>query len=641
VRAPVTLFLSLVVSLSTLAAEIPISETLRYGPADVRSTTRYAPTVAAGGEGFLVAWEEQIYAGFPLALAFRTYDANGTPQQPEASTLAGDGHKPRAVWTGDSYLLVYATGTRWGHANVYALRISASGALLDPTPGTKLIEETYAASVLDFVWDGQSAWALLQEGAAQRIVQLDAQAQLVSSKSVAGAAALAVTSSREPWVLPAQEGDVAASHRGAIATLDQTDLGVIATLRDEDGRAIEAFQVAPPGPRIRTLAWDGVAWVAAYAAGDQLCTLRFTGKFDLTRECVATERPYDPWIAAGPQRSLLAWTAGPATWSAGHGQVLTSSGIASMSSIAQRFSAATLDPTGLLVAWVEGEKIHVGGLTKEGSRRSEQILDTDPVFDAIGLRTSENASLLAFSARGMIRAIILDDRGVPSIESIILGEAVSPRDGSAPRVLEARRGGWLVTWRTSTEVVSTLVSRYGSSNGLQHYDVSPAQQYAVSATADDEFLLVRTEADRLIAERIDFNGLKTGATTIANADTPTMPVIGCGSKTCLVSWFEGTRRSVVIDHDGSPLSDVHDLGVILPVVSLVRAQPGGGFAVHYQGSVFSLDANGELIGRSSWTDAVIDSLTVLDFSGRPTYVYTRSGRVYVRDFASRSRAVRH
>ena len=631
-RAPVALFLFL--SLNVAAAEFPISEPARFAPAEASSTSRYAPSVASGEQGFLVAWEERIYAGYPGPISFRAYDANGEPRQPSQMSLAYYGFTPRAVWTGSEYLLVFGSGSRFGHGSVYTVRIAADGTVLsDPL---RIITDTVTSTyMLDLVWDGLYAWALAQYDFQSHLIQLDANGRLGSSRTAGGATALAPSPGMSlPWMLDVKDGDLAASRPGEIATLDHTAIGEVVALRNEFGAIHDAFTIAPAGANIRSLAWDGSAWVAAYATEQSLCTLRFTSAADLMRDCIAGS-VRDPWIAAGPRRTFIAWTEGVAEYGgAGHAEVVTSGGIASMAIASQRFPVATVDSTGLLVAWLESSAIYLGGFTNEGVRRPEIVLHTDAITDRLALAAAEDQSLLVFVEKGVVRATLLDAHGSPILTRIALGE------GSAPRVVALGRD-WLVAWQTNGEIVSTLVSRGGNPNGLQHYEAADPT-FAISATSNG-FLLARTEAHRLVVERLDANGASIETTDIATESHPTAPYMTCGPATCLVTWYEGgnMRRGLVIGHNATPRGGITSLGNLL-VLNAVRAQSDGSFLLYEVRLVLSVSPSGALTGTSVWTsEPWLDLGAIVDFRARPAFVYSRFGRIYFNDFAQRARAVRH
>jgi hypothetical protein len=635
VRAPVALFLVLF-SVNIFAAEVPVSETARYDVAESTSTTRYAPTIASGDEGFLVVWEERVFAGYPGPVSFRAYDVDGVPRQP-AQTSRLSGFTPRAVWTGSEYLLVHGGGSRFGHGSIYSVRIASDGTLLGEP--VRIVTDTQtSAYVLDLKWDGLDAWALVQYDGQSHLVQLDASGRMSSSRTAGSATAIAPNGSSLPWMLDARDGDLAALRPGGVGTLDHTAIGEVFASRTSFGTVLDAFTIAPAGANIRNLAWDGAAWIAAYATEQSICTLRFTSAADLARDCNDAGHVFDPWIAAGPHGNFMAWTEGDSQWGAGHARVMTTSGIASIAVVAQLDPVATIDPTGLLVAWIEASKIHLGGFTNDGVRRAEQVLDTDPVIDRIGLAAAGAQSLLVYIESGVVRASIIDARGIPSYTGIPLDDAASLRTDNAPRVLAAGND-WLVTWRTDTEVVSMFVTRNGSNYGLQHYEVAQDEAYSIAAT-NDGFLLVHNHADQLLLERIDHNGFRIGSTSI-DTPNPSSPVIGCGNETCLVTWSEETRKSVVIRADGTRVTDIMDLGIIA-VPSLMVAQPGGDFLLYAGSLIARVGANGALIGESRWTGAAPADLgAVVEFRGRLTYVYSRSGRVYAFDVAPRGRAVRH
>ena len=90
------------------------------------------PAIAWNGSSYLIAWgdtrgaDADIYAA-RVSSAGAVQDSNGIP----ISTAAGHQGAPACVWNGSSYLIAWGDA-RGADADVYAARVSSSGAIQDP-----------------------------------------------------------------------------------------------------------------------------------------------------------------------------------------------------------------------------------------------------------------------------------------------------------------------------------------------------------------------------------------------------------------------------------------------------------------------------------------------------------------------------
>ncbi|HEX8169709.1 MAG TPA: hypothetical protein VF824_04120 [Thermoanaerobaculia bacterium] len=649
-RAPVLLVLSFLFVSSVFAAELPVADP-SIAPAMGQFISRADPSVAAG-DGFLVAWSES-YIYYSSGVMIRTYDDDGTPRQP-VSTVVASGRTPRAVWTGTDYLLVYAAfigrfGTPEPVPAILAVRVRPDATIVE---GSRVVlaEGRSAGGVLDVVWTGQRAMVHFQLEGRRRLLALDAAGRVIEDDSVAVSSTTAMVAGApgEPlFYLDVRDGDIAAVGPGRVAIVDNTALGVVVALRD--GQRSDAFVVAPPDARASALVWDGSAWLAMYTTASAVCTVRFTRESDVTRQCIDETRPLTPALAAGRTRVLRAW-------SRGFEQLVVEGEIASLVYAAQHHESATLDRGGVLVAWIDAGRLHLGGFTSDGARREVHVVDTDHDVYDVRVLSAGAQSLLAWVERdGSYFATRVDASGTPVPPAVRLSGAGEGLD--APSI--ATNGTeWLVAWRQSQEIVTTLISPNFDGNGLQHFGADGVQQTNPSVAATDDGFVVTWSEDevidrqnrvRVVAERLDARGLRVSggvrlfdeASNGSGQGFTLWPTLGCGARTCVVTWTVGDRAyAQLIGADAQRRGEAHEIGATGSIV--IVASPNGAFRLYSRASFFDLDADGNPIGSGQWTARSVDQVSAVLVDGlRTLYVYERGGRVYVQVPSPRARAVRH
>ncbi|MBV8516282.1 MAG: hypothetical protein JO197_02665 [Acidobacteria bacterium] len=635
------------------AAEIPVSETVQYVPDPGDDVSRFVPQVAAG-DGFLVVWEDRVFAGYPGDVHIRAYDDDGAPRTP-AATVIDSGHSAHVVWTGSDYLVVYAKwlppfGSPFPLPLFVAVRVRADGSVVE---GSRVVVREGRANgdIVSLVWTGENAMLLTSELDGAGLYSLDASGHPIGDASASvrthPPVAIAAAPGAPLYYLAPERGDVAAVRPGEIAVLDDTVLGTIAALYDLQGAVVDAFLLdAVHG--MRSLVWDGAAWEGVYATSDSICTVRFTRASDVATQCTAGGvHPQTPSIAAGRTRTFRAWTEGDTQYSIGGARVMTDSGIASVSVAKKRLPAATVDASGLLVAWIEAELVHIGGLANDGNRRAEVVLDGDASLVAPAIAAAGTQSLVVWSGDGEIHAVRLDASGHPLPPYLDLGSGTSPAIAT-----DGER--WLVAWQRDGEIATTIVSANGDPNGVFAF-ASDAQPSTPSVTfADGRYLIVwrenGVETTTIAVAALDRNGASISGTVRHTEEGLTSghpPAIACSANGCLVTWFELTTSTLLgaaLSLDGTTLGEPHAL---LPGDAFARtiivAQSDGTFRVYERNRYAIVGRDASVLGSATWIadDPSLVLGAVLPFRANSVAVYERAGPIYVRDFAARTRAVRH
>lgn len=633
------LLLALLLLPTLSLAEVPVAEP-GVVVADAREHVRFDPLVVAG-DGFLVVWEEARVGGivpFPTAVMVRAYDADGRPRRPVATAIPFIVSDPHVVWTGSEYLVAGATtisriGTAAPIPVLLAFRLDVNGSVIEASQVT-LVEARSQAAMVSLAWDGQKGLAYLEADGQRRLLELNAQGRIIgsntSTNSVAPIALVAAPGAGS-FALFARDGDVAAVAPGAVAIIDNTSIGAIVTLR-ENGQQADAFLIAPPEIPIRSIVWDGSAWLVVYATESAICTARFTREANLVRDCETQTTPRAPSIAALAGRTFKAWGRGLE-------QILTDSGTASLVSAPQIGSSATIDSEGLLIAWIEEGRIHLGG-----PGRVRRIVGE--AHNVTFVRVAP--SLLVWISDGAVWVMRLNAPGAP----MRLG------DGVAPVAVASRGSGWLLTWQQEKEIVSTFLTANGDTNGLAHFGSAGVRQFAprVAATpagfiiawAEDEIVGAQRWS-RVVAEPLDANGLRISGgvrffdRTLSSADVLRV-VVGCNAAGCLLA-TGGPSDIVPIGFDAQPVGErkrVVDFGsdkFFIP-------RTDGTFDLYSGQYVMSIRADGTLINVRRWmtTDSMYLG-AVVPFGNTFLAVYNRfangTQRVFLRDLAVRARAARH
>lgn len=393
---------------------------------------------------------------------------------------------------------------------------------------------------------------------------------------------------------------------------------------DTSHRRIEAFLIAPASVQVRSIVWDGRAWLAAYATETSVCTVRFTSEIDLTSECEAQTTPRTPSIAAGSRRTFKAW--GRALE-----QILTDDGIASLVPASQIYPTATVDAQGLHVAWIE-----------DGRIRSSR-----------GARIDDGSKAVAFVRLSGDLAMWVADGAVWSKRIGAFGAAVHLGAGSAPVSVAANDRGWVVAWVQAKQLVSTFVTANGDPTGLEQFG-SPAVEHTsprVAATPAG-FIVAWNEMEgrkaRVIAEPLDANGRRvSGGIHLTGDESPgaigSRVSLGCNMQRCLVVW-RGVY-AMVIGHDAKPISEPRFNSGADAYESVVVPRRDGTFDIYSGPFVTSVDGDGKQIAFRRWAPDMLSLGAIVPHGDSLFAVYARSvnawPRVFVRDLASRSRAARH
>lgn len=571
------LLVALLVALSLSAAEVQVSD-LQYEPGPGYFVRQW-PIVIGGGDGFLVVWSESQAIVFSAGDWGRAYDADGNPLSPGRIAIGSRA----VVWTGESYLSVDAAeltrrGFSYGTPTITVRRFRRDG-----TPaGPKLdyLEGNNGAQVLSIAWNGRHAAALVIKDY-RRLLLFDAEGRLAGDTPVESDV-VAVAPNGDSWFfLRGTQPRHISGDRGRYAVAGPERTSIV----DANGVEIDSVPIVT-----RWLSWDGDAWHTAYPDGEgRICTAVFTSSADVRRDCRVLAGARNPAVGAIPRRTLLAWE-GP------NSQIVTESGIASLTYARQTASSATLDATGLLVAWLERGSIQLGGLQHDGTRRP-QFSIPDPGAHQVQLAPN----FIIWRAVDELLGMRLDDNGAPLQPILSFGR------GTRARVIRYR-DGWLVVRHDDTRIVATTISGQGIITAEEVVSTAGGDGFDVAA-AGDRFLVV---------------------------PGPELTRVACNGAACLVVTYRGAQ---LVDHDGRPRREPQPLQ-LTGLLAEVRAH-GDGFRIYTTAEIVTVAGDGTVRGAVPWNDATNAWGGVEIFRGRTLFFYTRDGIAYLGDLPQRSRAVRH
>lgn len=575
---------------------------------------RHMPVVVAG-DGFLVLWQERdpIYPGPIMA---RAYDADGMPLQAAAVDIRAGAFWPTAVWTGTEYLVVSGVGYgKLGTSSYPVGSVAVTRLRRDATP-VDVASQTYLYSrfpsaVLSLAWNGTHALAVVGTADGVRhLLLLDREGRVVSD-TVASADIVAAAADGDGFfLLRRDQGIAVAAGGGRFAAINGDSVSIL----DRSGVVLEHVVIG--GRSMRSIAFDGAAWVTAYLDGEgRVCTASFTSANDIRRSCRATVNAAAPSVAALPRRTFAAWEEPKAT------QIVTDGGLASTMVAQQVAPASAVDATGLLVAWYESGAVRIGGLKHDGTRREEHVITEEGGRPRIA--SMADGSLVVWSSvDDGVRAIRVDASGVPIPPLMDLGDGLFPNVASDG-------DGWIVVHEHDSQVVVTSISAGGFVAGV--YEISfgeHARHHPVVAAVSGGYLVAwaeRDESPEIMLQYVNRSALPLAAPVRVGEGSS--PAIGCGAGGCLVVWRDAddVLRGVPVDQHGRPAGEERTFGnfgnspaEVVP--TLVVPAHDGSFRV--------------------FRDSVPGLGGVESFRGRTVLVYSRDGRVYVRNLHPRSRAAR-
>jgi hypothetical protein len=615
------------------ASEVAVSES-RFAPA-LAGPSRTIGSVASGDGTDLVAWTEQPHSFDFVPLAgvayIRTYDAGGAPLQP-AQIAIGPGSGALAVWNGSDYFVAYGRfynrlGTFLPSPDVEAVRVTADGHLIDGSRISLIATRATGGSISALAWDGTHYFASASSDANVKLLLLDREGHVVRSQDgfapsiaaipgggfamlrfVAGGGVELVRVGRDGELGPATAlgpadwGAKLEVHGDRIAVVRHTAGGVVVEELDNDARVLVSVAL-PNDATIRSLVWRESSWVAAYDRTSAGCIVRFGSGVASSTLCSDTAR--QPF--AGVDRA--AWIE--------NGEVRTSRDlslaggeIASEAATMQSDAAAVATATGSIVAWFESGAMHIGGLTRDGSRRAERTIDAEAEAHHPALATAGAQTLLVYVdgiqfRAGTIRALRLDADGQPLAPAFTLGHGLAPTVASDGR-------DWLVVWQSSESRAQVLAARV-TANGDATAEVlvfanAEGQGHPAVAWSGAGYVVAWTETVRAMTQLVDRNGARI-ANALTLVDDRVSGVsfysvsIACGPSSCLVTWSANGVGvfGAVLAPDGTRRSENRKL---LPFVSLsniiIAPVAGGTFHIAQANRYLFIDAAGAPLADVTW-----------------------------------------
>jgi len=526
---------ALVFASAAHASEIALSEP-HFVPATA-GQSRVLSSIASGGGTDLVVWmEEYRFLDSPVpesVVYIRTYEAGGRPFQPAQIAINdsyGDGVPTGAlaVWNGSDYFVVFGHwygryGTGVPGPDVEAVRVTAEGRVIDGSRVSLIFDlRPFGGSINALAWDGteylasisvfgtNSSKLLLLERDGHVVRSDDGLALSIAALPGGGFAMLRVVAGQLELVRVARDGGLSTratlgpAGRGEarievygdrIALVRHTASGVVAEELDNDARVLVSVAL-PDDATIQSVVWRDSSWVAAYDHPSGGCIVRFGSGVDSSTTCSHTAR--QPFV--GVDRA--AWVENDVEVRTSNDLALAGGDLASPSATMQSDASAIATPTGSVVAWLEADEIHIGGFTRDGSRRAERTIDTEaephhPVLAAAGAQT-----LLVY----------VDMDGQPLAPAFTLGH------GSVPSVASDGHE-WLAVWQSS------------NNSG---------------------------EPRQVLAARVTANGDAAGEVLVsATSASQSGPLVAWSGAGYIVAWTEQTERSIMmtqlVDHSAPRL----------------------------------------------------------------------------------------
>jgi hypothetical protein len=482
---------------------------------------------------------------FTLAIVFlfaRPALSDTPLSDPALARAAGLQSSPASATDGRDFVLVWAD-TRGGGSTIYATRVAADGAVLDPE-GIAVSDDRDFASAPAVAWTGNAyiiVWKS-EAGCVFRMMRRDGtffggiSAPIfdwsVSHPRVAGGGGAAMIAAFRPF-----------SHI-AVAVIDP--IGRVMSVGNVPGR--DRFDVAC-AQRECLLAWQdyesSILGMRVATSGDRL---------DAEPRTLATDAA-DPSVAASGDRFLLAWRE-----PAGAAQRLWARELDSAPFLIDEApsifaSAAAASGRGFVVAWSRN------GASLRGAA-GERILPTQVrVRRVLDGRDEELSVLRAHAAT--FTSLTIASNGTTHLGAWIDGDAYSGR-------------------------IAAAVSRADRSmNRLPVARSAALQRDPAVVTCGDHVLVTWSEDVRrdgiesVFARRFDFLGNPLDARPIAVASSSSSqqhPAAACDGQSYLIGWFEDGRIAArLFARDGTPASEV--IGVSADGNSLAIAALDRGFAI--------------------------------------------------------------
>ncbi|MEA2343540.1 MAG: hypothetical protein QOF63_1709 [Thermoanaerobaculia bacterium] len=524
-----------------------------------------------------------------------------------------------------------------------AVRVTAEGRVIDGSRVSLIFDlRPFGGSINALAWDGTEYLASISVFGtnSSKLLLLDRDGHVVRSDdglalSIAalpggGFAMLRVVAGQLELVRVARDGGLStratlgpagrgeakiAVNGDRIAVVRHTASGVVAEELDRDARVLVSAAL-PDDATIRSVVWRESSWVAAYDHPSGGCVVRFGSGVDSSTTCSPTARQPIVGVdrAAWIENDVEVRTSGHLSLAGGD--------LASATVSAQSEAAAIATPTGSLVTWIEAGAIHIGGLTRNGSRRADRTIDSEaqphhPVLAAAG---EQNLLVYvdgnAFGV-GTIRALRLDMDGRALAPAFTVGE------GTAAAVASDGHE-WLVVWQSSNnsgaprQVLAARVTANGDATGEVLVSATSASQSGpLVAWSGAGYIVAWTEqTGRLTTQLVDHSGAAiANALTLDDKNSGVPASLACGPVSCLAAWGNGAGVfAAVLGPDGTRRSENRQLLPFLSPFALVVVAPAadGTFRLARDNRFLFLDAAGAPLASTTWLSGHADVAGIVD-----------------------------
>ena len=401
-----------------------------------------------------------------------------------------------------------------------------------------------------------------------------------------------------------------------------TFTGDVAEELDSDAHVLVSVPL-PIDSSPRSVVWRESSWVAALARNTEGCIVRFGSGVATSTTCSNSVR--QPF--AGEART--AWIENSVDVRTSRDLSLSAGDVASTSATSQSDAAVVATDTGSLAVWFEAGAMHIGGVTRDSSRRADRIIDAEAEPHHPVLATAGAQTLLVYVdgnslGGGTIRGLRLDADGRSLAPTFTIGH------GALPSVATDGHE-WLVVWQSTNQanvkaqVLAARVTANGDATSeLPVFANGANQNHASAAWSGAGYIVAWNEEEgalsgrhtRTMTQLVDRNGARiANAVTLADAISGlnfTAVSIACGPASCLVAWTGDGVFGALLGTDGARRSENHLLTRVSPLRVIIASAADGTFRVAYINLYTFVDAAGSPHGAVIWLPARSDIAGIAD-----------------------------
>ena len=488
--------------------------------------TRPHVAAASNGRTFIVTWEDLFVPGFPNngKLYYRTYNADGVPDQQSPMLAVNNAFTPAVVWNGLEWVIAgsvtFNIGMNLDLPIIRAARVQEHGGAIG---NEVVVLSGQTPPSLDTGLASNGSGLLIGNGGAVMTARDLSSPKLfkfrVRPLAAAGGTFLTLDETNHLSVVTAS-GVVLSSYRvdprGSVAaTVNGPEYAVVIT---GAGGIVDSLTFATDGTITShqtlqsnadssepAVTFSGSGYLAAWALPNELCTAHFTATSIGAAQCgVRQSTPNSISLAAGATNTLLAWSeriSGTRTdavftrfLSEATGNAIRADDVATGVAGTQTFPRIERTAAGLIVRWTEpssAARLAYAILSPHGAVTSYGPIAQAATSVPVKIAHARGGTLGVWSDSSAVWAQFIQDEGGYDAP-FMLGQGTEPdvaSDGT----------DWLVVWQTTDprpQITSTIVTNdrtVVSPGGLVLARSTSAQTFPAVASRGTDYLVAWDE----------------------------------------------------------------------------------------------------------------------------------------------------